>query len=420
MNHRVCRTPRNRGSALISALAIVGMTSLLMSGVCLLAASHEERQRHEADYSLSMQLAEAGINYEINYYQNNTNVHLSSSPYTGSITGVNGSFTVYSDSTTPTLVTATGTVGNITRKVQVNVAGSSVFNGAYAIFGTQGVTLNNNTITGTVGSNAAIAGSPSSSSSSTCKTKSSCADNYDTCDNICAKTFTNGWSTLSSSSCVNTQCNQIRCYYYSWLQINSPYWTTPCNYPPQGTSKTTLCDNQVNQYPGNTVILPPGDYYFTTCQLNSCHVCCDNAASTCGGSPGPCRIWCGGSDNTDDQFCTSLSCTSSSASLAPKCFYDKPHTCTISCSNQCCGFYGVKCGKNGSSNCAKLVLNNCSNYSGTCIGDQVTLNSNTSGTSNANLSYPSDPTTSGGFGFSGNWQEVVANSGAVFVDGTNN
>lgn len=425
MKPRLRRSSRNRGSALISSLFIVAMTSLLGSGICLLAESHEARQRHEADYSLAMQLAEAGINYEINYYQNNSTVHTSASPYSGTLSGITGSYSVYSDSTSPTLVTATGTVGNITRKVTVAVSGSSVFNGAYAVFGTQGVTLNSNTITGTVGSNAAIAGSPSSSSSKTCTTQAHCTCNYDTCDNICNKQFANGWSTLSSSTCVNNQCSNMRCYYFSWLQVDSPQWTTPCNWPPAGTSKTTCTDSQISNYPGNTVILEPGDYYFTTCQIKSCNIKCDNGGVCCNNTnAGPCRIWCGGSDNTDDQFCSTIACTSSSQSLAPKCFYDKAHTCTISCSNQCCGFYGVKCGSSGSTNCCHMVLGTtsspCTNYTGTCIADQVTLSSSASGTSNANISYNTDPTTNSQFGFSGSWQEVVANSGAVFADGTNN
>jgi len=425
MKHKTNRSIRERGSALISALAIVAMTSLLMSGVCVLATSHTTRQRREADYELAMQLAEAGVNYEINYYTNNSAVHTSSSPATGSISGIVGSYSVYSDASNPTLVTATGTVGGITRKVSVSVSGSSVFDGNFAVFGTQQVNLNGNTITGTVGSNSTVNGSPSTSSSGTCTVKRNCSDNYDTCDNICARTFPSGWSTLSSSTSVNNQCNNVRCYYYSFLQYNSPYWTTNGVWPPTSSghtigSATTCTDTQCSYLPGNTIILSPGDYYFTTCQLKNCNIVCDNNASCSGGTAGPVRIWCGGNDNTDDQICTNFNCTSSDKSLSPKCFYNKAHTCTVSCSSsQKCGFYGVKCGKTGSNPCT-MVMDNCHGYTGTCIGDKVTMNSNTSGTSSANISHSTDPTRSGGFGFSGNWKELVANSGAVFADGTSN
>jgi Tfp pilus assembly protein PilX len=81
-------TRKERGSALISALAIVAIMSFLMSGVCLLSTSYADRQRREADYALAMQLAEAGANYEINYYSVNNTVHLSNAPCSGSVPGL--------------------------------------------------------------------------------------------------------------------------------------------------------------------------------------------------------------------------------------------------------------------------------------------------------------------------------------------
>jgi len=420
----------------MSALAVVAMMSLLMSGVCLLATSHADREQREADYSMAMQIAEAGINYEINYYAVNNTAHLSSAPYTGSVAGESGTFTVYSNSTNPTLISSSGTVGGIVRTVQVTVSGSSIFNGNYAVFGTTSVTLNSNTITGTVGSNVTVAGSPSSSSSSTCKVKSSCSDNYDTCTNICNKQFANGWSTLSSSTCVNNQCSHTMCLISSW----QPYWNClqPCTSVWSG-SKSTCTDNQVNALPSGIVVLLPGDtntsssthftgdYYYSTCQLKNCTVYCDSncnasASPSCPAcSPGPCRIWCGGSDNTDDQLCTSFNCTSSQTSCQPRCFYDKPHTCTITQSSCTGGIYAVHCGKSGTTTHSSVVCSGCKNTQGTVIGDDVTLSSNTSGVAAANISHPTDPTSAAGFGYAGSWTEMLApGAGKVFADGSNN
>jgi len=426
-----------RGSALISALAVVAMTSLLMSGVCVLASSHEVRQNRDAQYELALQVAEAGINYELNCSANGTctgnsgNADLAASPQTGSVSGVSGTYSVYADAVTPNTITSTGTVGSgssaISRTIQVNVSGSSVFNGQYAVFGTKTVTVpSTSTITGTIGSNATVTGTPSSGSS--CTIKSSCRDNYDTVDNICNKQFPSGWSTLSSTTSVSNQCNKVKCYWSSWFPNNSAFWTTSANWPPSG-SATTCTDTQVQSYVNNTIILGPGDYYFTNCQLKNCTVVCDNA-DLCNDSgtphPGPVRIWCGGSSSTDDQISCGMTCTNNTdASLAPKCFYSKAgHTCTMSCSNnQKCGVYAVKCGKSGTttSGC-KVVLDNCRNGgTGTVIADQVQINSNTSSLNSANTTHPSDPTAPGGFGFAGNWIEIKApNAGAVFSDGTNN
>jgi hypothetical protein len=420
---------------LLSALAIVAMTALLMSGVCVLASTHNVRQHRDSDYALAMQLAEAGLNYELNCSGNNTcsgnSGAADTTAYTGTITGVQGSFSVSANATVPTLITATGTTGAgsyaVSRTVQMAVSGDSVFNGAYTLFGTQSTTINGNALTGVVASNSTVSGTPKSGSS--CTVKSNCSDSYQSCDTICANTFSNGWSTLSSSTCVNNQCANICSYWSSWFTTNSPFWTTSAQYPPNHTSATTITDSQCQAYPASTVILEPGDYYCTNVACSSsggCKVVCDNAASCTGGTAGPCRLWCGGSSNTDDSLCCPISCTSSTASLAPKCFYSKAgHTCTLTCSNStCCGFYGCKSGKTGtkSTGCS-CVLDKCTGaVSGTVIADNVTVNSNTTGgVTSANIANPSDPVKSGGYGFSGNWVELKAPSaGAVFNDGSNN
>jgi hypothetical protein len=441
---KTSRRRSEQGTALMSALAIVAMTALLMSGVCVLASTQEVRQHRDSDYALAMQLAEAGINYELNCSSNNTcsgnggAADTSSAPYSGTVPGVSGSFTAYANSTTPTLITATGTIGAgpyaVSRTVQMKVSGSSIFNGAYTLFGTQSTTINNNALTGTIGSNASVSGSPKSGSTAT--VVSHCTNNYQTCDTICANTFSSGWSTLSSSTCVNNQCANVYCYWSSWFQINSPFWCNQANYPPRinnvTTSATTFTDAQCQCYPGNTVILEPGDYYCTSFNCQNSSSCCvfDNNCScvinnNTNTTPGPCRLWCGGSSGGNDCIGCTCSCTSSDKSLAPKCLYAKAGcTCTLTCANSCCcGFYGVKTGATGSkTSCCSCKIDKCTgSLSGTVIADNVTVTAATTGAvSSADLTNASDPQMQGGYGFSGGWTELLAPSaGAVFADGTN-
>lgn len=417
---------KERGSALISALAIVAIMSFLMSGVCLLSTSYADRQRREGDYALAMQLAEAGTNYEINYYSVNNTVHLSSSPYSGSVPGQIGTFSVYSDAATPNYITSTGTVGGISRVVRVNVGGSSIFDGAFATFGTTSVTLNQNTVTGNVGSNANVAGSLSGTGG---KVTSHCNDNYDTVDNLCQKKFggNSGWDCLRDDTHRGNQCGRTRCLISSWY----PYWnaTTTCNWPTTFSNGSYQCkDAQVQSLcPSGIIIFEPGDYYFSTINLQTSTVYCDSACNACpGNTAGPCRFWCGqnannSDDNEDDCIKTNYNCTSSQASCQPRCFYGKSHTCTLTHSSCSGGFYGVKCGKSGTCTHSKVILDSCRNFTGSVIGDDVVVNSNTANVSSANLAHSADPAKLSGFGFAGSWTEMAApGAGKVFADGSNN
>lgn len=120
--------------ALLSALAVVAILSLIMSGVILLASSHESRQVEESNYMLALPLAEAGINYEMNYMSANGTTCPTTSQ-TGS--GSAGSFTVSATNTSGgtwtsgsnAIITATGTYNDMTRKVQITSApaGTPIF-----------------------------------------------------------------------------------------------------------------------------------------------------------------------------------------------------------------------------------------------------------------------------------------------------
>src|ERR1700694_3503931 len=53
------------GSALISALVFTVITAICLAGIGTLSVSHYNRASVEGDYAAALNLAEAGINYEI-------------------------------------------------------------------------------------------------------------------------------------------------------------------------------------------------------------------------------------------------------------------------------------------------------------------------------------------------------------------
>ncbi|HZT44028.1 MAG TPA: hypothetical protein VFA07_17815, partial [Chthonomonadaceae bacterium] len=98
------RRSKHQGSVLTSTLIFVVITSMVMAGIGTYTISHLSRASAESDYSASVNLAEAGINYEIRNVSEdvlNSNrpdqMHPAAGqngPYTGSISEVPGSFTV--------------------------------------------------------------------------------------------------------------------------------------------------------------------------------------------------------------------------------------------------------------------------------------------------------------------------------------
>ncbi|MCW3095376.1 MAG: hypothetical protein JWL77_994 [Chthonomonadaceae bacterium] len=147
---------RRRGSILITALVFTVIIALLLAGIGTLTVSHYSRARTRGDYAAALNLADAGINYELY----NVNVDLTSTtrahqshpasgqsgPYTGSVPGVTGTFTVKVTNSpdnglpwyapNPMLVTATGVVNGATRTVSARGIRHGIFSdyGFYAMY----------------------------------------------------------------------------------------------------------------------------------------------------------------------------------------------------------------------------------------------------------------------------------------------
>jgi Tfp pilus assembly protein PilX len=140
---------RLRGGVLITALIFTAIISLFALGVAVVASSHISRASVEADYATAIQLADAGINFELRWLSEDTTTagaraHQIDSPYRGTVNGITGqgSFTVSVmnlDGTGPWAppnglkIRSTGTINGISRTVEITGANRGIF-GEYAVF----------------------------------------------------------------------------------------------------------------------------------------------------------------------------------------------------------------------------------------------------------------------------------------------
>lgn len=450
-----------RGNALVTALALVAISTLSVTGVCLLATSSATQQRRQADYALSMNLAEAGINFELRYistHQSSSPVgHLASNPYTGSLSGVPGSFTVFVRNTDGTSnwappsdaqIVSTGVVGGISRRVQVNCKGGpggsgSIFNGKYALFGYSDVTFSgaSSAINGDLGTdgtlevkaggngsingNIVLAGPAANMPSGNAITgrtvvRLSAKENWPTIDTIVAATFPSGWSSLTSSAAIAAQSARMRTY-SSNSPVNTPSGTKQIGW----TNQTTLSTSDFNKLNVNTLILPPGDYYFTDIQISGpASIVCDTAGQTVpGGTPGQVRIWMNGS-TSNDTINADVTFTKASDPSMFRLYYNK--VADISLAGNMTyygGFYAVRSAGNSAIPSGSVTLNGSSKITGMVIADVANLTGGgvVTGVTSAAIANANDysgPT--GSYGFSGMWRELSYTSGAsVFSDGTN-
>jgi hypothetical protein len=143
--------------AFILALAAVLIISMLLGGILLLGVSHFSLTHTNSSYANALNLAEAGINWELNKISQNP-ASADSTPVTQVFPpGSNRSFRVHIEAypsggtwvpPSPFWVTSTGTVDGVSRTVRVVASGIGLA-GLYALFGID--TLN-------VGGSAAING----------------------------------------------------------------------------------------------------------------------------------------------------------------------------------------------------------------------------------------------------------------------
>jgi len=147
------RKTRQGGGVLITALVFSVVISLFVAGVAALSVSHLSRGSVETDYATAIQLADAGINYELRWLSKDTGVDVAhqqypkdgqNGPYTGTAAGIkgNGTYTVSvlnTDGSGPwappneLLIRSTGRINGIARTVEITGQRRGIFDD-YAIF----------------------------------------------------------------------------------------------------------------------------------------------------------------------------------------------------------------------------------------------------------------------------------------------
>ncbi|MBZ0213575.1 MAG: hypothetical protein K8H99_07235, partial [Nitrospirae bacterium] len=136
------------GGALIPALTFASVTTLVIAGVGTLVLSHSDRARVEAAHSKAIHLAEAGINYEIDWASldpNNTDQPHHVTPSNGqrgikAMAVGKGKFEVgivAEDGSawkagSPMKLISTGTYDGVSRTIEAVGRPQSVFGGMYS------------------------------------------------------------------------------------------------------------------------------------------------------------------------------------------------------------------------------------------------------------------------------------------------
>ncbi len=153
-----------RGSALITALFFILIVSTLLMGVGTLAVSHQGLSLTESDSAAALDVAEAGINYELRKISQDAS---DADQYPGAGSSMNsGDFSVYctnTDGSTPwnqpgtVTIISTGTVDGISRTIKITAVQQDG-GGKYAVYALQSGTANGHptTINGNVGTNGSL------------------------------------------------------------------------------------------------------------------------------------------------------------------------------------------------------------------------------------------------------------------------
>jgi hypothetical protein len=154
---------------LIGVLFLIVIVSVMVLGMGQLAISHRQRADVESRYAVALDLAEAGINYELNHLTLGSPAHTAASPGTGSlgdgawrgtfsVTCTNTDGTAIADPSHPPstiYILSTGTANGVSRTVRIRARGGSAYD--YGLFSKiSGVINGNQTIQGSVGTSGTV------------------------------------------------------------------------------------------------------------------------------------------------------------------------------------------------------------------------------------------------------------------------
>jgi Tfp pilus assembly protein PilX len=471
MKMQVKNNRQTRGGVLVTVLVFASIISLFLAGIARLAVAHYSYANTEADNAAAIQLADAGINYELRWIsedpRDDNRAHQlypsngQNGAYTGTVEGVQGSYTVSVrnlsgsgswHAPSSVIIRSTGTVNGVSRTVEVQGDKHGVFD-EYAIYATEIGTINDPTVGTINGNNAVINGNYGTNGPVTVNSSQGSAavrgemwfngldptvngSNvfssgmpviFPSVPSIADEVVSGGLTTLSVSN-SNSQFKQ-----FSRDRTTDPDYTianaiagsiglnnTQLN--KQALNSLTV-DMNVNDKPGGTryatsalglygnpvLILKPGNYYFTDIQLqpNDPAILIDNASGTV-------NIWVSG-NNSNDTLDTTVIFTSTDKNKF-RLYYNKCATLNI---NGTSTFYGsIYAVADGCDGTIKLAGN--SVIAGSVIAKNVTV------TGNSVVDFPNNGGGGGDgdwilwYGVKNNWVEVNPNGGVVFPDGTSN
>jgi len=160
---------KRRGGILITTLVFSIIIAFLLAGIGTFTISHLSRESTEANYTGALDLAEAGVDYELRKVSSNTSQadQYNSTTQSGvTYTLGNGSFTIYcenSDGTVPwtapndMYIICTGALNGVNRNLKVMCKGYVNGIGNYAMYAMKSALVQNNfNVTGNVGTNGKI------------------------------------------------------------------------------------------------------------------------------------------------------------------------------------------------------------------------------------------------------------------------
>jgi hypothetical protein len=437
------------------------VTSLFLAGVATLAVSHLSRSEVEGKYAAAIQLADAGINYELRWVSEDTSdpnrphqafpANGQPGPYTGSVPGVTGSFTVRVMNTNGTgpwyapndvHIVSTGTVGGVSRTVRITGQKRGIFD-EYLLYSTQGTTVHGSgsLINGNFGTNgdfivngglgsSVVNGTitfngvqPTVFGSNVYTTNAPMP--WPTVAEIANAMFPQGgltWLRTHNSNGNLKQFSPSDSTYSVANAVNANLTLT--NYRLRAQDHNSLTVDQhpddaaggsryANAFEGlkgrNVLIFPPGDYYLSEISYSNSSKpgwLIDTASGTV-------RIWVDGS-TANDSIDLPVVFTSTDVKRF-RLFYNKCTTLSVQGNSEWYGaVYAVVEG------CLNtVVIGGNSSFNGSLIGTQITMNGNSV------LNFPNN---GGGstedfalwFGFQNTWKEINPNGSAVFVDGSAN
>ena len=356
------------GVALITTLALLLMLSLAVAGAGTYAVGHLNFMRRNGDYALAIELADAGANFELRYISDNeytaAPAHQASSPYVGTIPGLAGQYTVWVTNTdgsspwsppNPYVIHAVGQVNGATRQIDVAGHGESMFQ-PYSVLGSTLVLVTGagSQISGNVASmtdvdlsgafgtpitgETILAGPLAIGPTNATTFRRPNAIILPTIDQIVNGTLYNGWNWLTSNAPLNRANQNVR-EFQAGATGTTPLTaatTQAAGGPWTGTNaqSETLATSDVqnlNNGPDGTptIVLPPGDYYFTNVNLTGgVHLILDSAGlSLPVPKPGLVRIWIQGG-LLPDNLVTTVTTTSTDPSLV-RIYDENPLTFTL-------------------------------------------------------------------------------------------